>query len=60
MVKSIIISKNGGPEVLELKDVKIGSPGPEEIKIKNRYISNKSYEISHSHRTASIFTRRRR
>ena len=35
MVKSIIISKHGGPEVLELKDVKVGSPGPEEIKIKN-------------------------
>ena len=35
MVKSIIISKHGGPEVLELKEVKVGSPGPEEIKIKN-------------------------
>ena len=35
MVKSIIISKHGGPEVLEFKDVKVGSPGPEEIKIKN-------------------------
>ena len=35
MAKSIIISKHGGPEVLEFKDVKVGSPGPEEIKIKN-------------------------
>tara|TARA_B100000963_G_scaffold345008_1_gene348469 strand:- start:702 stop:1676 length:975 start_codon:yes stop_codon:yes gene_type:complete len=35
MPKSIIIKKNGGPEVLELRDVKIGSPGPEEIKITN-------------------------
>tara|TARA_Y100000817_G_scaffold162987_1_gene127274 strand:- start:482 stop:1456 length:975 start_codon:yes stop_codon:yes gene_type:complete len=35
MPKSIIIKKNGGPEVLELQDVKIGSPGPEEIKITN-------------------------
>ena len=35
MPKSIIIQKNGGPEVLELKDVKIGSPGPDEIKITN-------------------------
>ena len=35
MAKSIIITKHGGPEVLELKDVNVGSPGPEEIKIKN-------------------------
>ena len=32
MSKSIIIKKNGGPEVLELQDVSIGSPGPDEIK----------------------------
>ena len=35
MPKSIIINKHGGPEVLELKEVKVGSPGPKEIKIKN-------------------------
>ena len=35
MSKSIIIKKNGGPEVLELQDVSIGSPGPDEIKVKN-------------------------
>ena len=35
MPKSIIISRHGGPEVLEIKDVKIGSPGPNEIKVKN-------------------------
>ena len=35
MSKSIIIRKNGGPEVLELQDVVIGDPGPSEIKIKN-------------------------
>ena len=35
MSKSIIISKHGGPEVLELKEVTVGSPGPNEIKIKN-------------------------
>ena len=34
MPKSIIIKKNGGPEVLELQDVKVGSPGPHEIKVK--------------------------
>ena len=38
MPKSIIIKKNGGPEVLELQDVKIGSPGPDEIKITNHAI----------------------
>jgi NADPH2:quinone reductase len=35
MSKSIIISKHVGPEVLELKEVTVGSPGPNEIKIKN-------------------------
>ena len=35
MPKSIIIKKNGGPEVLEIQDIKIGSPGPDEIKITN-------------------------
>ena len=38
MSKSIIIKKNGGPEVLELKDVEIGSPGPDEIKVTNHAI----------------------
>ena len=31
MPKSIIIKKSGGPEVLELQDVNVGSPGPDEI-----------------------------
>ena len=38
MTKSIIIKKNGGPEVLELSDVNLGSPGPDEIKITNHAI----------------------
>ena len=38
MPKSIIIKKNGGPEVLELLDIKVGSPGPDEIKVTNRAI----------------------
>ena len=38
MPKSIIIKKNGGPEVLELQDVKVGSPGPDEIKVINHAI----------------------
>tara|TARA_Y100001970_G_scaffold231851_1_gene288407 strand:+ start:13263 stop:14243 length:981 start_codon:yes stop_codon:yes gene_type:complete len=35
MTKSIIINKHGGPEVLEFKEVTVGSTGPNEIKIKN-------------------------
>ena len=38
MPKSIIIKKNGGPEVLELQDVNVGSPGPDEIKVTNHVI----------------------
>ena len=38
MPKSIIIKKHGGPEVLELQEVKVGSPGPDEIKITNHAI----------------------
>ena len=38
MPKSIIIKKNGGPEVLELQDISVGSPGPDEIKVTNHAI----------------------
>ncbi len=38
MTKSIIIKKNGGPEVLELQDINVGSPGPDEIKVTNHAI----------------------
>ena len=38
MSKSIILSKHGGPEVLELKEVNIGLPGPNEIKVTNHAI----------------------
>tara|TARA_B100000941_G_C28496868_1_gene551535 strand:- start:1287 stop:2261 length:975 start_codon:yes stop_codon:yes gene_type:complete len=38
MPKSIIIKKNGGPEVLELQDIEVNSPGPDEIKITNHAI----------------------
>ena len=38
MTKSIILKKNGGPEVLELQDVKVGSPGSDEIKVTNHAI----------------------
>jgi len=38
MSKSIVIKKNGGPEVLELTDLNVGSPGPDEIKVINHAI----------------------
>ena len=38
MPKSIIIKKNGGPEVLEIQDVEVGSPGPDQIKVTNHAI----------------------
>ena len=38
MPKSIIITKNGSPEVLELQDVNVSTPGPDEIKVTNHAI----------------------
>ena len=38
MSKSIVIKKNGGPEVLELQEVDVKSPGPDEIKVTNHAI----------------------
>ncbi len=38
MSKSIIIKKAGGPEVLELQEVNVNSPGPDEIKVTNHAI----------------------
>jgi NADPH2:quinone reductase len=38
MSKSIIIEKNGGPEVLKISNVTVGTPGPDEIKVTNHAI----------------------
>ena len=38
MMKAIIISKIGGPEVLELKDIKLEDPKSNEVLIKNKAI----------------------
>ena len=35
MTKAIIIKKPGGPEVLEITDIKLGAPGSDQIKVKN-------------------------
>ena len=37
-MKAVTISKNGGPEVLELKDIKLGDPKSNEVLIKNEAI----------------------
>ena len=37
-MKAIEISKNGGPEVLEIKDIKLSKPGKDEVTIEHRAI----------------------
>ena len=37
-MKAVTISKNGGPEVLELKEMKLGDPNSGEVLIKNKAI----------------------
>ena len=37
-MKAVTISKNGGPEVLEIKDIKLGDPKSDEVLIKNKAI----------------------
>ena len=37
-MKAVTITKNGGPEVLELKDVKLSNPNSDEVLIKNEAI----------------------
>ena len=37
-MKSVVISKTGGPEVLEIKDIKLENPKSDEVLIKNKAI----------------------
>ena len=37
-MKAVVINKNGGPEVLEIKDIKLEDPKPGEVLIKNEAI----------------------
>ena len=46
MAKSIIINKYGGPEVLELVDTKVKSPGSKHIRIKNLDFENQKLSFS--------------
>ena len=47
MAKAIIISKYGGPEVLELKDVELQSPGPNEVLIRHVAIGLNYIDVYH-------------
>ena len=38
MMKAITMSKTGGPEVLELKEINLGKPGPDEVLIEHAAI----------------------
>jgi len=46
-MKAIQIQKFGGPEVLELKDIEIGKPGPKEVLIKNLSIAINYIDVYH-------------
>ena len=46
-MKSILIEKFGGPEVLVYKDVEIGKPGPKEVLIKNLSIGLNFIDVYH-------------
>ena len=47
MAKAIIISKHGGPAVLELKDVELQSPGPNEVLIRHVAIGLNYIDVYH-------------
>ena len=58
MSKSIVLKTNGGPEVLELQDVNVGSPGADEIKVTNHAVGlnyidtyHRSGSVSYTHLT---------
>ena len=46
-MKVIKIEKFGGPEVLELKDIEIGKPGPKEVLVKNNSIGLNYIDVYH-------------
>ncbi len=46
-MKAIRFEKFGGPEVLELKDIEIGKPGPKEVLVKNLSIGLNFIDVYH-------------
>jgi len=47
MSKTVMISKYGGPEVLELKEIKLESPGPNEVLIEHVAIGLNFIDVYH-------------
>ena len=47
MMKTVTISKTGGPEVLELKEINLGKPGPDEVLIEHVAIGLNYIDIYH-------------
>ena len=47
MMKAVTMSKTGGPEVLELKEINLGKPGPDEVLIKHAAIGLNYIDIYH-------------
>jgi NADPH2:quinone reductase len=37
-MKAIVVSKHGGPEVLEWRDHEVGNPGPGEVRIRQEAV----------------------
>jgi NADPH2:quinone reductase len=47
MTRAIQIEQNGGPEVMKLVDVKVGDPGPGEIRIRHKAIGLNFIDVYH-------------
>ena len=47
MTKAVFISKHGGPEVLELKEIELESPGPNEVLIEHVAIGLNFIDVYH-------------
>ena len=46
-MKAVTISKTGGPEVLELKEINLGKPGSDEVLIEHVAIGLNYIDIYH-------------
>ena len=55
-MKAIEISKNGGPEVLELKDISIDKPQDDEVTIEHKAIGLNYIDTYHRSGSVSIKT----
>ena len=45
MTKAIRMHRTGGPEVLQIEDIKVGDPGPGQVKIRHRAIGLNFIEV---------------